>query len=267
MITSFRMYNAGAEAAAAWRALFQRVFEDIGLRIDVIEHKWPQPIEALWSEPALCGAFMCGWPFAAAGEMQAIAVPVPSPPRYAGEARYCSEFLAREESGWTRLEEAFGHRFGWMARNSHSGFNAPRAYLCRFVNAQRPRLFSESIGPLGNPASSLDALKSGRVDLLALDSFYLDLVRRYQPESLQGVRTLGQTDWAPMPPLVASPSIDITIVERLREHLMHVHEDRVYESLLSGTLLKGFTRADSLAYSRLLDLESRAIASGYADIR
>ena len=267
MITSFRMYNAGPEATAAWRALFSRVFEDAGLEVQVIEHKWPQPIEALWAEPALCGAFMCGWPFAAAAGMQAIAAPVPSPPRYAGEARYCSEFLALAESGWTRLEDAFGHRVGWMARNSHSGFNAPRAHLARYVDGQRPRLFSESIGPLGNPASSLEALKEGRVDLIALDGFYLDLVRRYRPEKLAGIRTLGTTDWAPMPPLVASPSIDAAIVERLREHLLRIHEMPAYDSLLAAVLLGRFAQVDRDTYLGLLDLERRAMAWGYADIR
>jgi ABC-type phosphate/phosphonate transport system substrate-binding protein len=261
------MYNAGPEASAAWRALFERVFADTGLDIEVIEHKWPQPIEALWSEPALCSAFMCGWPFAQAEGMQPIASPVPSPARYAGEARYCSEFLAREESGWTRVEDAFGHRFGWMARNSHSGFNAPRAYLASFVDAHGPRLFSESIGPLGNPASSLEALKDRRVDLIALDGFYLDLARRYQPQKLSGVRTVGNTDWAPMPPLVASPSIDAATVERLRSHLLRLHEDADYKPLLNATLLERFVRVDRGAYSALIDLERRAIASGYADIR
>ena len=56
------MYNAGTEAAAAWRALFSRVFTDLEVPIEIIEHKWPQPIDLLWKEPALCCAFMCGWP-------------------------------------------------------------------------------------------------------------------------------------------------------------------------------------------------------------
>ena len=267
MITSFRMYNAGPRAADAWRALFARVFADLGLRIEVIEHKWPQPIESLWSEPALCGAFMCGWPFAQAPGMQAIAAPVPAPPRYEGQPRYCSELLAREASGWTRLEEAFGHRFGWMARNSQSGFNAPRAHLARYATPQRPALFSEVRGPLGNPASSLEALVTGQVDLIALDGFYLDLLRLHQPGKLAPVRTIATTEWMPIPPLVASPSTDPGVVARLREHLLRLHEDAAYGSLLAATLLEGFAPVTRETYAPLVTLEQRAIASGYADIR
>jgi hypothetical protein len=135
--TSFRMYNAGPRAAAAWRTLFGRVFADLALDIRIIEHGWPDPIDALWQRPDLCGAFMCGWPFVrSARAIQPIAAPVPSPPRYAGLPRYCSEFLVRADSGWTSLAQTFGHRFGWMAADSQSGFNAPPR-LPRLVRHRR----------------------------------------------------------------------------------------------------------------------------------
>jgi len=261
------MYNAGPEAAAAWRALFRRVFAELSLPIEVVEHKWPTPIDLLWKEPDLCCAFMCGWPFSRSAGMQPIAAPVPSPPRYAGMPRYCSEFLARDESGWTRLEEAFGHRFGWMAGDSQSGFNAPRAFLARFASAQRPRLFSESIGPLGNPAKALEALVEGKVDLVALDSFYLDLVRRYQPEKLAGVRIVETTAWTPIPLLVAAPSVDSGVVRRLREKLAGLHREPGYGALLESVLLARFVEPDAPSYAGLEDLAREAIASGYADIR
>ncbi len=262
MITSFRMYNATPQAVAAWCALFAQVFRDVGLAIEIVAHKWPQPIETLWSDPALCCAFMCGWPYARSDVMQPIAAPVPSPLRYQGLSRYCSEFLAREECGWNRLEDAFGHRFGWMAENSQSGFNAPRAHLANFVGADRTALFSEASGPYGNPAKTLDALKSGRVDLVALDSFYLDLVRRDDSQRLAGIRTIATTPWTAMPLLVAAPSIDPVTVDRLREHLLQVHKDPAYGALLEATLLQRFVLPDVTEYAALERLAQEAIASG-----
>jgi len=265
VISSFRMYNAGPEASAAWRALFGAVFAELRIPIEIIEHKWPQPIDLLWKEPDLCCAFMCGWPFARSEGMQAIAAPVPSPARYAGLPRYCSEFLARADSGWTRLEDAFGHRFGWMARDSQSGFNAPRAHLARYAGGKA--LFSESVGPLGNPAKALEALAARQVDAIALDSFYLDLVRRYQPDKLASARTLATTEWTPIPLLVAAPSVDPRLIERLREHLVRIDEDLVYRELLDATLLKCFVRPDLPAYATLERAADEAVASGYAHIR
>ena len=261
------MYNATPAAAAAWRALFARVHADLALEVEVIEHRWPQPIESLWDDARLFGAFMCGWPFTRSSEMQAIAAPVPSPPRYEGLPRYCSEFLSREANGWRRLEDCFGHRFGWMAANSQSGFNAPRAHLARFMSASRPALFSESIGPLGNPAKALEALRQGKVDVVALDSFYLDLLRHDEPAKLEGLGTLATTPWSPIPLLVAAPSIDRARVTRMREHLLRIHRDESYRPLLEAVLLDRFVAPDVGAYAALEQQAQEAIASGYADIR
>lgn len=268
MITSFRMYEAVPAAAVGWRALFGRVFADLELDIGVIEHRHPQPIDALWAEPELCCAFMCGWPFARSRvPMQAIAAPVPSPPRYAGQARYCSDFVARSESGITRLEDAFGQRFGWMAESSHSGFNAPRAHLAGFVTVERPKLFSESIGPLGNPAKTLEALRAGTVDVVAVDGFYLDLVGRHEPARVEGLSVIGSTPWAPIPLLVAAPGIDPGVVARLQGHLTSVHELPGYAELLEPVLLSRFAAPDVPAYAETERMRERAERAGYTAIR
>ena len=268
MITSFRMYNAVPRAAAAWRALFERVFADLGLDVRVIDHGFPLAIESLWGDPELCCAFMCGWPFARSPvPMQALAAPVPSPPRYEGLPRYCSDFLAREESGWTTLEQSFGQRFGWMAENSHSGFNAPRAHLAGFTSAARPNLFSSTVGPLGNPARTIEALRSRAVDVVAVDGFYLDLMRHYEPARLSGLVTLGSTPWSPIPLLVAAPGIGPAVVGRLRQYLLALHTRADYQPLLAAVLLSRFVAPDLPAYAATERMREAAERAGYATIR
>lgn len=261
------MYDAGPAAAAAWRALFDRVFADLGVKVERIEHKHPLPIESLWEEPELFGGFMCGWPFVRGGpRMQAIAAPVPSPVRYESMPRYCSDFLVREDSDWARVEDGFGHRFGWTVAGSHSGFNAPRAFLSKLVSPQRPRLFAEVAGPLGSPATALDALKSATVDMVALDGYWLDLVRRHDPARLEGVRAVGQTPWAPIPLLVNAPGVDPDLTRRLREHLVAAHTMPGYGALLANVVLERFVAPDASAYAALEKLAADAERSGYATI-
>ena len=267
MITSFRMYNAVPRAAEAWRALFARVFADTGLEIDFITHRWPEPIAGLWSKPDLCCDFMCGWPFVQSGAMQPIAAPVPSPPRYQHRSRYCTEFLVRESSGWRTLEQTFGHRFGWMAADSQSGFNAPRAHLARHVTAERPALFAEAKGPLGSPMKALDALRSAEVDVVALDSFFLDLCRHHDRGRLDGIRSIEATAWTPMPLLVAAPGIYGVTLDRLRSFLLAIHERTEYASLLADVLLERFVVADIESYGELDAMARFAIDRGYEEIR
>jgi len=267
LVTSARMYNAVPKAAAAWRALFDRVFADAGVSVEAIAHGHPEPIESLWREPGLVASFMCGWPFARSElAMQPIAAPVPSPPQYESLPRYRSEFLVRAASGWTRVEDAFGHRFGWMATGSHSGFNAPRAFLSHFTTPGRPRLFRESVGPLGNPAAALDALKSGAVDMIALYSYWLDLVRHHDSARLDGAKTVGHTAWAPIPLLVAAPGVDVAVTRSLRDVLLGAHERPEYGALLTDVVLERFVAPDVTAYSALENLAADAERTGYATI-
>jgi len=252
-------------AAEAWRRLFGEVFRETRLDIEVIEHRFPKPIADLWAQPDLACAFMCGWPFVKSGALQAIAAPVPSPPRYKGLPRYCSEFLVRESSGWRSLEDAFGHRFGWMSADSQSGFNAPRAHLAQFVTQDRPSLFSEVKGPLGAPMKALEALRAGEVDLTALDSFFLDLCRHHDPERLAGLRCVATTAWAPIPLLVAAPAIDAGVVERLRDFLLRVHLDERFGTLLSDVLLERFAAPDVAAYGQLGKMAEFAAVKGYVN--
>ena len=261
------MYNATPRSAAAWRALFGRVYAEAGLDVEIVEHRWPQPIDDLWSRAGLCGAFMCGWPFVRSQRaMQAVAAPVPAGAHYASEPRYRSEFLVREESGWTSLEETFGHRFGWMAADSHSGFNAPRAHLSRFVSAQRPSLFAEVAGPLGAPAHALAALAERKVDVVALDSFYLDLVRAHEPARLAGLRSVAFTDWAPIPLLVAAPDVASDTVGRLRSHLLELHQRPHCAPLLEEAGVSRFVHPDLSSYGVLEARAHEAAARGYAAI-
>lgn len=267
LVTSARMYNAGPHAAAAWRALFARVFADIGVEVTVIEHKHPLPIEALWDEPGLFGAFMCGWPFARGGaRMQPVAAPVPAPARYGSKPRYCSDFLVREDTGWTRVEDAFGHRFGWTVAGSHSGFNAPRAFLSQWVSPQRPRLFSRTVGPLGSPAAALSELKAGAVDMVALDGYWLDLLRHHEAAQLEGVRVVGHTPWAPIPLVVAAPNVDAALAGRLSERLLTLHESPAYGAMLADVVLERFVAPDIGAYPALETLAADAERAGYAII-
>jgi ABC-type phosphate/phosphonate transport system substrate-binding protein len=261
------MYNAVPRAAQAWRALFERVFSETSVDVRIVEHGWPAPIETLWRDPDLCCAFMCGWPFTRSGAMQAIVMPVPSPARYAGLPRYCSEFLVREASGWRTLEETFGHRFGWMADNSQSGFNAPRAYLARFSTPQRPALYAEVRGPLGTPARALEALHAREVDVIALDSYFLDLCRRHEPATLSGLCCVATTPWTPIPLLVAAPGVDAAVVARLRRHLLSLDTQPAYAPLLADVLLARFVMPDTMSYRTLESMATSASEAGYETIR
>ena len=263
----FRMYNAGPGVKLAWNDLFARVFAELSLDIIVIDHGWPDPLDTLWSREDLGCAFMCGWPFARSSQFQAIAAPVPSPEGYDDQPRYRSEFLVRRATGWTTVEETFGSRIGWMVEDSQSGFNAPRRFLASYATSPGKPLFADVIGPLGNPARALAALTDQAVDVIALDCFYLDLLRRHRPEALDGISTVAYTDWTPIPLLVAASGAPLEVVEQLTSRLCTLDSDASYRGLLDQVLVKRFVKAEPSSYQVLLQMADEACELGYAVIR
>jgi ABC-type phosphate/phosphonate transport system substrate-binding protein len=265
MITSFRMYNAVPGAQRAWSGLFERIFE--AAKLDIRIDDWSErPLRELWERSDLCCAFMCGLPFVRTKpERQSIAAPVPLPPQYEGIPRYRSEFLVREESGWRTLEDTFGSRIGWTSDDSQSGFNAPRAHLATCVTARRRKLYGEVRGPLGSVKRAVDALHAREVDIVALDSFWLDLCRHHDPERVAGLRCVARTAWAPIPLLVAGPGIDSSVVDGLRERLTTLHEDPTYRTLLDRVLVARFAPVPD--YRNLEDMARYALECGYDTIR
>ena len=261
------MYNAAPAAAAAWRELFARLFAECAAEVEVLEHGFPTPIEDLWRRPGLYGAFMCGWPFTRGGAgMQAVAAPVPSPARYGGVPRYRSEFLVRAADGFAAIEDTFGRRIGWMARDSHSGFNAPRHHLSSYAVVRGAPLYAESKGPFVTPARTLEALRTGEVDVVALDCYFLDLLRRHAPARLEGIVPVAETRWTPIPLVVAAADVDAARVEALRARLLEVGDRADFAALLEPLLLRGFAVPALGDYALMEEMAEEADRRGYEEI-
>lgn len=269
-IASTRMYNATPAVTAAWQALFDRVFADLGWAVDVVPFAWPAPLPSLWQRPDLVCGFMCGLPFAQGmAPVAPLVAPVPSPAAYAGQARYRSELLVRADSGWSSLEDTFGHRFGWMARHSQSGYHAARQLLALHAVARgkpgvSPALFAASVGPLDTPMRALTALRDAQIDVTALDSYFLDLVRHHEPALLDGLRTIAFTPWTPNPLLVAAGTLAEPARAQLIERLCGLHRDAAFAPLLEAVQLQQFVRPDVPAYAHLA--LAAADAAGYPEI-
>ena len=270
LLVSTRMYDVCPQAKKAWAALLGFVFQAAHLRPEFIEHGWPLPLTDLWGRHSLGAAFMCGWPFAkavSAKRIQPLASVVPAWPAYEGQARYRSEFLVRSEKSWSRLEDSFQARYGWMVMDSQSGWNGPRDHLRSYAAARQGTLFAEVKGPYGNPPGLLAALADGDIDVTAVDGWYLDLLRAHRPELLAGLKTLAYTAWAPNPLLVCSVDVDEPIRRALESALLRVHEDEPGRNLLSAAHVQRFQKVDVARYRILDEMETRAVEGGYPFIR
>lgn len=258
MIACSRMYDVAPAARASWHAAFVRLSALSGVPLTPFVHAAPDPIEDLWARADMGCAFMCGWPWTMASPRPVpLAAPVPSPARYGGRPVYMTDLVVREDAPYRSLPDAFAGRLGWTVEHSHSGCNAPRHHLARHATTFP---FAGAVGPLQTPIAVARAVREGRCEVGPMDSLAHDLLRLHAPETVAGLRTLETTDPAPIPLLVASPTMPADAVAALRAALPRLHEDASARDALADVLVDRFVPADPARYDAVAPAWAREAA-------
>ena len=268
MIANARMYSVNAEAGAVWRELLSGIIARAGLSIAVVDHPPPSPLEDLWSRTDLAAVFMCGLPYSRAEPSQPllIAAPIPSPAEFRGTPHYWSDFVVSAGSPFREVQDTFGRRIAFTVPGSQSGFAAALSYLMAAHGMAPPiaaaPLFSEIIAPTITPIGAVEAVVGGAADVAPIDSYALQLLRKYRPDLTSAVRVVGQTVPTPIPPLVASAAAaSQKDGAALQSAFLDAHRSAYLRSLMDKLLLREFSRPDANAYRVLR--ERFDAAAGY----
>jgi len=265
MIANARMYSVTALAEQAWRALLAHVSERAGVALPYVEHAAPAPVSALWARPDCRCVFMCGYPYArAAVAPQLLAAPVPALARYEGRPVYFSEFIVRADAPVQTLAQTFGRRLACMLPESNSGYNAPRHHLMRQAPSGTRALYRPTARPTPTPREVIDAVIGGHAEAGVVDSYVLDLLRRFEPALVARLKTLDVTPPAPIPPLVASAQVDPHECAQVRAALLTLHEGATGSALLAMLGLARFAAVQPADYAGLPALAREADQAGFA---
>ncbi|MBX9845045.1 MAG: PhnD/SsuA/transferrin family substrate-binding protein [Xanthobacteraceae bacterium] len=253
LVSNARMYAVTPNVHAAWQTLFAWVSRASGVPLAYVDHAAPAPLEALWARNDLGAAFMCGFPFAlATPRPHLIAAPVPSAPRYGGLPQYCTDFVVRADHPATQLSDTFGGRLGWTVEHSQSGFNAVRHHVGRYKPERNGPLYAQWVGPLLTPRRVIDAVIAGKIDVGPLDSYVHDLLLRHEPATAARLRVVESTAMTPIPPLIASHTLDEGSVERLRQALISGANESELVLTFESLCLAGFVSVDADDYQKLV---------------
>jgi ABC-type phosphate/phosphonate transport system substrate-binding protein len=263
-IANARMYAVAPEAEAAWRSLIAHVSADAGVPLTYVPYPAPQPLERLWRRGDLGCVQMCGYPIALKiADVTPLAAPIPSLGWAQGRAVYRSDLIVRADSPYRTLADTFGGRVGWTVEHSHSGFNALRHHLLPYRSALRPNVYAGSTGNLVTARKILDSVLDGSIDIGALDSYWHALTAKFKPELVSGIRVLESTELAPIPAFVATASLPVESVRRLRTAFAAAHTSSWFEACGSALLVKGFAAVDYTDYAATLRWARDAEAAGY----
>lgn len=261
LVANARMYAVNPETVAAWTALFDHVATRSGVRLDVIAHAAPAPLEDLWRRDDLGLAFICGYPFATGMfPVQPVAGPIPLSSD--GHPYYATHLVVRADGNIATLADSFGQRLGWTVAHSQSGFNALRSHFLPYRQVGK-ELYGESHGPLVTPRRVITALLGGEIDIGPLDSYFYDLLLASEPGTAASLRIIETTLPRPMPLLVASKLVPEATIGALREALFHCGDDAPAQVILSRLRLSGFARVQPEDYALLVREADIATRAGY----
>jgi ABC-type phosphate/phosphonate transport system substrate-binding protein len=263
MIASARMYEWSPSLVRAWRTLLEWVSRRARANLEVLD-RGSISLEEIWARDDMACVFMCGYPWALSEIRPALlAAPVPSPPRYRGRPEYVSDFVVRADGPWRSLEDTFGGTIAFSTEWSHSGYNAARYHLLRYLSPGQPGLFARAAGPYMRQRRVIEAVLQGEADVAAIDGYACDLLRRHDPEVVARLRIIATTAPAPAPPLVASPGLPADVRARIQEALLRVHTDPTMAEALDDLLLTRFAPVNPEAFDLFLAWQRAAERAGY----
>ncbi|HEY7238786.1 MAG TPA: PhnD/SsuA/transferrin family substrate-binding protein [Burkholderiales bacterium] len=246
LVANARMYSVTPAAAEAWRAVIGWAAREADVSVEFVEHGPPKLLSDLWARDDLGVVQMCGLPASLRKPAPTIiAAPQPSLPRYQGKAIYMSDIAVRADSPFRTLEDTFGGVAGYTLKDSQSGYFAFRSLL---LTKHPDAKYREIVGGLLNPRGVIQALINKRINVGPLDGYVFDLLRAGDPKFASQVRVVAVTDPTPMPPLVATASLNSNQVENLRAAFRRADRESSLTAALKTLLIERFVVPELSVY-------------------
>lgn len=254
-----------------------RAYEDF---TDCLSRRLGQPVEIVTglayetiNEMMRAGAidcgFVCGLPYVM---MQAetqnaprlVAAPVMKAELYGGRPKYFSCVIVRSEHPAQSFADLRGLRFAYSEKLSNSGYNMPRARLIEMGQTQG---FFGSTVRSGSHEESIRMVAEGEADTACVDSLVFDYAQAEGSPHVQRVRVIERLGPAGIPPLIASASLSESLLARIREILLRMHEDPQGRRILDAMRIARFVAVGDDNYEDVRRMWKAAQAAGFLEIR
>lgn len=252
-----------ANVLPAYRGVAEYLSRRTGLRIALVEGQpWYEQERMLdWGHAEI--GFLCGLLYARkAAWLEPLAAPVMSGPRYGQRPIYFSDVIVRRGSRFTSLADLRGARWLYNDQGSFSGYAVLRAHLAALGES------GDFCGPIrasGGHLRSIIQVAAGEADAAAIDSTVLDLELKRRPELAQQLRVVDTLGPSPIPPAVVARHVPEDIKQRLRDALLHMHEDVAARASLADGLIDRFVAVQDGDYDPIRHTARRAEQVAFCD--
>ena len=254
---AFPMYDLHRPDSEALLRVLQSLLAEHRLRAEPV---WPQSdLGTHWRSEDLLLSQTCGFPLVTQlPDVQVVGSFHYSAPGCEGN-RYRSFLVARHEDQHHHLADFRGRRVVCNSADSQSGYNV----LMKMVTPlATDGAFFSTVVLSGSHRQSLIELNKGSADIAAIDCVTWALIKRHQPELLNGLAIVDQSPLAPGLPLITSARTSPHDLYLLRNALGELVSNTAHQRICGALYIEGFSEVAREEYAVLLEWRDEAVRRG-----
>jgi phosphonate transport system substrate-binding protein len=231
--------------------LLRLIGQHVGRQVVFVQRKTYAEVNELLERREIDMAFVCSGPYVDGHErfgMEMLAVPIVH-----GGAVYHSYFIVRRDGPIKNLEGLRGRRFAFVDPDSNTGYLVPAYVLSR--RGETPRSFFSETFFTHSHDNSIKAVADNLADGAAVDSLIWEYINATKPADTARTRIIDKSPPYGIPPVVVHPALDPELKQKLREILLHLHEDPQARPLLANIQIERFTAGNDAMYDSVRQMQ------------
>jgi len=233
-----------------YEPLLNYVGEQLGttVHVDVLRHYGN--VLRDFADNKLDGAFFGSFSYVLAHHQLGIEV-LARPESLDGTSTYHGLIFAKTGSGITTPESMKGKVFAFVDRATSAGFVFPLAYFAEHGITNYATFFSETYFAGAHDAAIYDVL-AGRADVGAAKDTVYQRLAATDPRVARDLAVLERSPGFPENALAIRSDLDPDIMQRLKETLLHMHEDPRGQAILKEFGARLFIETTDTDYAPLM---------------
>ncbi len=239
------------ETLAYYQDMFDYISAKVGVPVTFVQRKTYQEMNDLVRKNSVDAAFVCSLAYVEGHDqfgMELLVIPVVK-----GEPYYYSYIIVPKGSNINSLEELKGKTFAFSDPLSNSGKLSPDYMIAK--SGENPETFFRLTFFTYSHDKSIQAVAEKLVDGAAVDSLVWDYENATDPKFTSRTRIISKSSPFGIPPVVVSKDLDPALKDKLRNTLLHMHEDEKGREILNSIMVDRFTEANDSLYDSIREMK------------
>jgi phosphonate transport system substrate-binding protein len=240
------------ETFESYEDIFRYISDELGLPVEFHQRKTYAEINRMLEAGQLDFAFICSGAYIELNPysgVELLAVPISK-----GKPYYKAYIIVPENSDAQSLLDLRNKTFAYTDPMSNSGYLYARYRLIQ-EGKDVENFFDNAVFTYGHDIS-MQMVAKGIVDGATVDHLVYEYLKEKQPQRVQGIRVIEQSEDFGIPPVVVSPRLDGEMREKVKELFLQMHTDPKASVLIHDLLIDKFISGNDADYNSIREMKS-----------